>query len=428
MPNLCNSGHDCKPETADTWVGNMVAKLQASPALGKNSLIIVTFDEGAEHSTGSCCGMGDKAGGQVAAVLISPLARQSFNDGTAYSHYSLLKMILSAWNLPDLGLTASAPQIDAPWNVQLGSTVGDTSTMPTVAPVSVSAALPTIPEPSAPLVAAGELAFPIRAAFYYPWFPQSWLQHGMIHFTHYHPTQGYYSEDDPAVLQQQIAAMQYGKIQAGIASWWGQGHYTDSHIPAILQAGEKTGFHWALYAESEGQGDPSIDAIRSDLEYIRDRYAKSPAYLKINGHFVVFVYADQNDGCGMADRWKQANTVGAYLVLKVFPRYRDCASQPDAWHQYAPDTSQKKVGKSSFTISPGFWKADAAEPRLARDLKRWSLDIQAMVASKSNFQLISTFNEWGEGTAVESEAGWESPSGYGLYLDALHHDGILPPG
>jgi hypothetical protein len=247
-------------------------------------------------------------------------------------------------------------------------------------------------------------------------------------FTHYRPTLGYYSEDDSTILQKQIAAMQYGKIQAGIASWWGQGHYTDNRIPLLLQEGEKASFHWALYAESEGQGDPSIEAIRSDLEYIRDHYAKSPAYLKINGHFVVFVYADKNDGCGMADRWKQANSVGAYLVLKVFSGYRKCASQPDAWHQYAPDLSQKQVGKNSFTISPGFWKADAVDSRLARNLKQWSLDIQAMVASQSNFHLISTFNEWGEGTAVESAKQWESTSGYGLYLDALHYDGILPPG
>jgi phospholipase C len=40
MPNICNSGHDCPPETSDAWVKNIISKLQASPALGKNSLII----------------------------------------------------------------------------------------------------------------------------------------------------------------------------------------------------------------------------------------------------------------------------------------------------------------------------------------------------------------------------------------------------
>jgi hypothetical protein len=430
MPNICNSGHDCKPDVADTWVNNMVAKLQASPALGKNSLIIITFDEGGEHSTGSCCGLGNKAGGQIAAVLISPMAQPGFNDSTAYSHYSLLKMILGAWNLPELGQSASAPQILAPWDTQLGSTTGNPLQTPSANNSSpVNAILSATPAPSTQVpVAGGDLSFPIRAAFYYPWFPQSWKQSGMDPFTHYHPSLGYYSEDDATVIQKQIAAMQYGKIQAGIASWWGQGHFTDGRIPALLQAGEKAGFHWALYAESEGQGDPSVEAIRSDLEYIRDKYASSPAYLKINGHFVVFVYADPNDGCGMADRWKQANTVGAYVVLKVFSGYRNCASQPDAWHQYAPAKATNQQGNFGFTISPGFWKATEANPRLARDLNQWGLDIQAMIASHANFQLITTFNEWGEGTSMESSTDWESPSGYGLYLDALHYDGILPAG
>jgi hypothetical protein len=377
-------------------------------------LIIITFDEGGDQSNASCCGLGSKAGGQVATVLLSPQAHQGFVDGTAYSHYSLLKTIITAWNLPDLGHTAEGELIEAPWIGRLEPT-----TTPT--PLSDQANSP---------IKNGELAFPIRGAFYYPWFPDSWDQNNMNPFTHFEPSLGYYSQDDPAVIQQQVAAMKYGKIQFGIASWWGQGHYTDVRIPLLLQAGEKADFKWSLYIESEGSGNPSVNAIQSDLQYIRDHYAGSPSYLKLNGRFVVFVYADQNDGCEMSDRWKQANTAGAYLVLKVFSGYRSCASQPDAWHQYAPDTSQKNVGKTSFIISPGFWKANEKDPRLARDLYVWNQSIQAMIASQAQFQLITTFNEWGEGTAVESGSEWESPSGYGLYLDALHYDGnppALPP-
>ncbi len=270
-----------------------------------------------------------------------------------------------------------------------------------------------------------DLQFPIRAAFYYPWFPQAWDQKNLRPFTKYYPTLGYYSEDNLQVIQNHIAAMRYGKIQAGIASWWGQKHYTDSHISALLQAGEKSNFFWALYIESEGYGDPSIDAIRSDLQYIRDHYASSPAYLKIGGSFVVFVYGDPGDNCQMAARWKQANTLGAYVVLKVFPGYQRCASQPNGWHQYAPANPQDQQGKISFTISPGFWKADETQPALKRDIERWSKSIQAMVGSGTNFQLITTYNEWGEGTAVESAQQWASPTGYGLYLDALHYDGNL---
>jgi hypothetical protein len=50
-----------------------------------------------------------------------------------------------------------------------------------------------------------------------------------------------------------------------------------------------------------------------------------------------------------------------------------------------------------------------------------------MVASGAPWQLVTTFNEWGEGTSVESAVEWDTASGYGAYLDALHRNG-LPPG
>ncbi len=322
-------------------------------------------------------------------------------------------------------LIATAPVQNEQPSVQPGGAIsaGQAAASDPVIPTATQAPSATLP-PVTPAMTG--LAFPIRAAFYYPWFPQSWNQSGMNPFTHYQPTLGFYSQDDPAIIQQHIAAMQYAKIQLGIASWWGQGHYTDTRFPSLLQAGEKAGFYWVAYMESEGQGNPSVEAIRSDLQYIHDKYSSSPAYLKIGGRFVIFVYGDPTDGCDMVNRWTQANSVEAYLVLKLFTGYRKCTTQPDAWHQYAPAGSQKSAGISSFTISPGFWKASEAQPRLPRDLQQWDADIRAMLASNSNFQLITTFNEWGEGTAVESATEWASPSGYGAYLDALHYDGKPP--
>jgi phosphatidylinositol-3-phosphatase len=117
MPNLCNSSHDCPLGTADKWLKGTISKLQASPALGKNYLIIVTFDEGTEKDKSACCGLGSSAGGQVATVLISPLAKPGFTDATPVSHYGLLKTILLAWNLPNLGNTqqTSTQPILEPW-------------------------------------------------------------------------------------------------------------------------------------------------------------------------------------------------------------------------------------------------------------------------------------------------------------------------
>jgi hypothetical protein len=122
----------------------------------------------------------------------------------------------------------------------------------------------------------------------------------------------------------------------------------------------------------------------------------------------------------MADRWTRANIVGAYVVLKVFPGFARCASKPDGWHQYGPSVAVSDQPGYSYTVSPGFNKKGEMAPRLARSTSRFAADVQAMVRSRAPFQLVTTFNEWGEGTSVESAEEWKSASGYGTYLDILH--------
>lgn len=273
------------------------------------------------------------------------------------------------------------------------------------------------------LVRDPQPGLPLRAAFYYPWFPESWTQSGTYPYTHYTPGPGFYDSSSQAVIRQHIAAMQYGRIRAGILSWWGQGSATDRRISGILAATSGSGFRWSIYYEAESLGDPSVARLAADLAYVRDHYGADPSYLRLNGRFVVFVYADAADGCAMADRWRQANAgINAYLVLKAFAGYTRCVSQPDGWHQYGPATAADGQGRYSYTISPGFHKVNQPA-QLARDPVRWQQNVRDMVASGAGFQLITTFNEWGEGTAVESAAEWASPSGYGVYLDVLHDNG-----
>ncbi len=267
-------------------------------------------------------------------------------------------------------------------------------------------------------------AFPIRAAFYYPWFPETW---GNLAdpFTNFHPSLGYYRSDDPAAISKHIDALEYGNVQAAISSWWGVGHYTDTRLVQLLNATSARGskLRWAIYYENESMGDPSVATLNSELTYLKSKVGNHPAYLRVNGKFVVFVYADGADACAMADRWKQANTVGAFIVLKVFGGFSGCASQPDDWHQYSPAIATDQQGTASYVVSPGFYKKGEPAPRLVRDPVRFQSNINAMIASKARWQLITTFNEWGEGTAVESASEFASASGYGVYMDILHNSG-----
>ena len=113
-PNMCNIGHDCDLATADRWLGVWVPKLLANPEIARSGLIVLTWDEGGTDK--SCCGL-DTGGGHIATVLISPYARAGFTDSTAYTHYSLLRTICTAWGIAPFGLAAdpNAALITAPW-------------------------------------------------------------------------------------------------------------------------------------------------------------------------------------------------------------------------------------------------------------------------------------------------------------------------
>jgi hypothetical protein len=263
----------------------------------------------------------------------------------------------------------------------------------------------------------------IRMAAYYPWFPEGWRTTEVDPFTHFTPSLGFYDAGNPAVIRRHIQAMLWGRIRAATYSWWGQGSATDTRFATHLAVASPFRFRWVIYHELEGYEDPSVEQIRSDLTYIRDRYSRSPGYLRLDGRFVVFVYGDGDDGtsCDAADRWVEASEgIGAYVVLKAFKGFRLCASQPQGWHAYLAEHAQYDLSPYAFSISPGFFFARETAPRLARSLPRWRRSIRRMVTSRAQFHLVISFNEWGEGTSIESAREWASRSGYGLYLDALH--------
>ena len=113
-PNMCNDAHDCPLNIADIWLGKQVPYLMAYPGFQKGGLIVLTWEEGqGDHG---CCGF-DPGGGRVATVLISPKAKNGFEDPTPYTHFSLLKTIETAWGLEYLGHAADDQTrlITKPW-------------------------------------------------------------------------------------------------------------------------------------------------------------------------------------------------------------------------------------------------------------------------------------------------------------------------
>lgn len=115
-PNLCNSAHDCWLGVTDDWLGvQMQSLMDYFSAHTQSFLVILTWDEG--DTDASCCSLPEKAGGRIATVLVSPQAKNGFEDDTPYTLYSLLKTIAEAWGLPYLGHAAdeSNALIVEPW-------------------------------------------------------------------------------------------------------------------------------------------------------------------------------------------------------------------------------------------------------------------------------------------------------------------------
>lgn len=90
-PDMCSDTHDCPVRTGDAWLSREVPKILASPAFTtKNSLLVVTYDEGSRSSN------------HIVTVFAGPAARKGYTSETRYTHYSLLRTIGDAWGLDPL--------------------------------------------------------------------------------------------------------------------------------------------------------------------------------------------------------------------------------------------------------------------------------------------------------------------------------------
>ena len=304
-----------------------------------------------------------------------------------------------------------------------------TTTAPTTTTTSTTTTTTTTTTTGPP--AGGQPAPPITAAFMYPWFSEAWDQGGRYPHTQFTPSLGLYDSSDPQVIDQQVAMATDAGLEAFIASWWGRGHHTDSATIDVLERiplSPNPDFRMSIYYEEEGQSDPSVATIVSDLEYL-ERLFDQPAYLRVDGAPVVFVWAT-GDGSGMAARWAEAKAQygkDLHVVLKVYSGFQNDPNQPDSWHQYGPATAYDDHLPWSAVVSPGFWHANETNARLSRDPGRFRADVQAMVDSGAFWQLVTSWNEWGEGTSVEPAEEFGT-----AYLDILSEElgtggGTTPP-
>jgi phosphatidylinositol-3-phosphatase len=97
LPNGCEDGEGhCKPvnnryRQFDDFLARQVPKIEASPAFGKDGVVVITYDED-QRKDGLAKKHGFGSGGPVVCAILSPLAKPG-EYGGAYYHYSLLRTL-----------------------------------------------------------------------------------------------------------------------------------------------------------------------------------------------------------------------------------------------------------------------------------------------------------------------------------------------
>jgi len=283
-------------------------------------------------------------------------------------------------------------------------------------------------------------------AFYYPWYGNAdapggsgkdvgWgavdLENRVIDNTANFPRLGPYDSHQPEVIRRHCRWAKQADIDCLISSWWRHGHFTDQAMPRLLDICAETGLKLTIYYESVPPPTTAAAAAEDLLKVFR-RYAGHDAWLRVDGKPVAFVYVRALGQIGLsgwaeaADRVDREYPGGAVLLGDQLSR--SAARVFDGIHTYNtagqlrgkkpaeirtwaaakyPDwvATAESLGRiSTLTVIPGYDDTNIREPGLVIERfggESYRTQWEAAVAARPDWVLITSFNEWYEGSDVE---------------------------
>jgi hypothetical protein len=284
-------------------------------------------------------------------------------------------------------------------------------------------------------------------AFYYGWWGNPAVSGRWVHWkgvdpaperiensTHF-PAFGPYDSHDPAILDRQMALARGAGITGFIASWWGRGSFEDQGMPLLLDVAGRHGVTVTAYYEKIPGEDPTgrTKAAVADLDYLLSNYATHKAWLRADGQPVAFVYGRALRQLSPAE-WQDViaevrgdNPRGVALVAdsldpalvtafdgastynitgqtqhKSPPQIREWAHA--AYPKMAAAAGPGKI--STVTVIPGYDDSKLGRPPPRPVTQRWGGETyralwQEAVAAAPDYVLITSWNEWHEGSEIE---------------------------
>src|SRR5882672_8241134 len=165
--------------------------------------------------------------------------------------------------------------------------------------VADSPPIASAPQPPAP---ADTLTRQVLT-FYYGWYGRPEMSTSWVHWknvdvdrqridnsTHY-PQLGAYDSHDPATVEQHVRSAKAAGITGFIVSWWARGDFHDQGMPLLLETAHRSGLSITVYFETVTPSTPAtVGAAVDNVTYLLERYGRRPAWLKVRGRPVIFVY------------------------------------------------------------------------------------------------------------------------------------------
>lgn len=278
-------------------------------------------------------------------------------------------------------------------------------------------------------------------AFYYAWFDeQTWTPDRVADM----PAEQYVSRD-PGAISRHIDQAAGAGIDSFVVSWLGPGNPTDERFRMMLDIAGGKGFSATIDFEANRYG--SRQALVDALVYVRDQLQPHGAFSRVNGKPVIFFWREQ---VRSVEEWAaireqvDPNRDQIWIAEGVNVAYQRVF---DGHHLYSiawsPDVNYtlndwarrvRRAGADKYwvaTVMPGYDDTRTTRPdRFARSRNNGDFYRQtwnAALSSRPDMVVITSFNEWVEGSMIEPSVTYGN-----LYLDitrdyAGQFKSIAPP-
>ena len=247
--------------------------------------------------------------------------------------------------------------------------------------------------------------------------------------THY-PEGGPYDSRDPTRIRTQFTLAREAGLDGFVVSWWGRESEEALGLAALFHSAAEADLVLAPYYETGELWRRGAAGVAADLASLLDRHGSEPAWLRVAGAPVVFLYASHRLRPAAWDGVLSRLAVDGrrlFLVADVpSPEWLtarpDWLTRFDAVHVYTPvvflargrnlaDTygALATLGRTAGrpfvpAVAPGFDDRTIRTPGTVVDRAggaTYDLTWQAALSIGPAWILVSSWNEWHEGSEIE---------------------------